>query len=112
MGSDQERRREDADVELRFPPPVVPTPMSPSAPEDVPRPENEPALQSNPTFSHTSNGAGVEQSAAIMPLQQQVQRQARGSACQRRPPDGALQHFSGRNVLCLSGRCVLGPPSR
>lgn len=104
-GYDHDRKHDSTGVELRFPS-MAPTPMSPSAPHDVPCPE--PPLQGTQTFTNTSNGAGV-----ITPLQQQqVQRQSRGGRCQRWPPDGALQHFNGRNVICLSGRCVLGPPSR
>ena len=68
-------------------PTVLPTPLSPaSPPEDTTAP---------PPRSHTGLAAGQATAAGT--------RAARAG-------DGALQHFGGRNVLCLRGLCVLGPP--
>ena len=68
-------------------PTVLPTPLSPaSPPEDTTAP---------PPRSHAGLAAGQATAAGT--------RAARAG-------DGALQHFGGRNVLCLRGLCVLGPP--
>ena len=101
-GDDASVGAEDVDVQLPFPfPPVIPTPMSPSAPQDAPAAPAMPLGNSHPG----SAPSAVSAAAALM------QRHGSGGARQRPKAGGALQHFNGNSVLCCKGNCVLGPAS-
>jgi len=89
---------DDVAVQFRFPPPIVPTPISPSVLPESPR--------RHPDGNH-GNGSTVRSAA-------RAHGQADFTVDERRqfPVVGsALHHFGGRNVLCFRGRVVLGPPN-
>ena len=88
------------EVLLQIPPPLVPTPMSPTGLQE----DSAPQLPSD-------FGEGIRSHAPDASPQQEHSSSMANLAAgggRGRPKGGALQHFRGRNVLCLGGRCVLG----
>jgi hypothetical protein len=113
------RGADDVDVQFPFPP-IIPTPVSPSAPQDAPAAPAPPFGHSLPHVQSEAAaaaalmpghaaGLGAHPSAAAVLMQRHVADP--GGVRQLRRTGGALQHFNGKSVLCCKGACVLGPTS-
>lgn len=87
------------EVLLQIPPPLVPTPMSPTGLQEHSAPQL-PSEFGEGISSRTPDASTQQERSSSM-----ADLAARGG---RGRPEGALQQFRGRNVLCLGGRCVLG----
>ena len=113
------RGADDVDVQFPFSP-IIPTPVSPSAPQDalaspappfghnLPHAQSEAAAAAAMMPGHDA-GSGAHPSAAAVLMLRHVA--GPGGVRQRRRTGGALQHFNGKSVLCCKGACVLGPAS-
>ena len=117
-GCEPPRGADDVDVQFPFPP-IIPTPVSPSAPQDapaspapfghsLPHAQSEAAAAAALVPGHAA-GSGAHSSAAAVLMQRHVADP--GGVRHLRRTGGALQHFNGKSVLCCKGACVLGPAS-
>ena len=97
-GCEPPRGADDVDVQFPFPP-IIPTPVSPSAPQS----------EAAALMPGHAAGSGAHPSTAAVLMQRHAANP--GGVRQLRRTGGALQHFNGKSVLCCKGACVLGPAS-